>query len=295
MKNLTLLLLLVSSMVTAQIPEPQSNTYINDLAGVVNDSDKQAINGLLRQIETQFGVQVAIVLVNHLPDNYAIEDYAREIGRKWHVGNALNGIVYVASIQDHKQRLEIASHLEGVIPDITAKHLTDELKPYFRAERYGGGLLVLIGGITDALQPEKAEQQKLTADELKKKRDSQNDWLPIGLTLGGIASLICLIYFWIKQRKRKSEREVELPSTISPSYACSNYITPTFANQAQLYTPQSRNYDDDYTPPSRSYDSDSSSSSSSSSSDYGNWGSGSSDNSSSNDSGFSGGGSSNDW
>jgi uncharacterized protein len=295
MKKLTLFLLLVSSMAAAQIPDPQPGTYINDLAGVVNDADKQAINRLLREVETQFGVQMAIVLVDHLPANYEIEDYAREIGRKWHVGNAKNGIVYVASIQEHKQRLEIASHLEGVIPDITAKHLTDELKPYFRAQKYGGGLLVLIGGITEKLQPAKEEQQKLTADELKKKYDNQANWLPIGLALGGLASLIWLIYFWVKKKKRKVERETEPPSTIFPGYARSNLITPTFANQAQNYTPQSRNYDDDYTPPSRSYDSDSSSSSSSSSSDYGDWGSGSSDNSSSNDSGFSGGGSSNDW
>jgi uncharacterized protein len=295
MKKLTLLLLLVSSMVAAQIPDPQPRTYINDLAGVVHDADKQAINRLLREVETQFGVQMAIVLVDHLPANYEIEDYAREIGRKWHVGNAKNGIVYIASIQEHKQRLEIASHLEGIIPDITAKHLTDELKPYFRAQCYGAGLLALIGGITEKLQPAKEEQQKLTADELKKKRDNQSSWLPVGLTLGGIASLISLIFFWVKQRKRKVESETEPPSTVLPGYMHSSYIIPTFSNQEQNYMPQSRNYDDDYTTPSRSYDSDSSSSSSSNSSDYGDWGSGSSDNSSSSDSGFGGGGSSTDW
>jgi len=295
MKNLTLLLLLVTSVVTAQIPNPQPGTYINDLAGVVNNSDKQAINKLLRQVETQYGVQMAIVLVDHLPDNYQIEDYAREIGRKWHVGNAANGIVYVASIQEHKQRLEVASHLEGTIPDITAKRLTDEIKPYFRSQKYGTGLLFLVDEITQALKPAQAEQQKLTVDELKKKNAQQSNWLLImGLILGGITMSIWVIYFWVKQRKKKTSKETISPETI-PYYGHSNYITPVIISNESNYTSSNRSYNEDYTPPSRSYDTDNSSSSSSSSSDYGNWGSGSSDSSSSYDSGFSGGGSSNDW
>jgi uncharacterized membrane protein YgcG len=291
MKKL-LLLLLFPATLFAQIPDPLLGTYINDRAGVLTDYQIGKINEQVHSIEKKYSVQLAIVLIGELPANYEIEDYAREIGRKWHVGNAKNGLVYVAVINQHKQRLEVAANLEGLIPDITALRLTNNIKPFFRNKDYAGGLLNMVKEIDDILNPEAQEQRRLADAEQQKKADNSFGlFLNIILLITGIGLIIGVI-IWVRSKRRKKEVSQEpayKPSPFSNHYSgSSNYIAPVVISNENNYSSGYSKRDDDY-------NSGSSDSSSSSSSDYGNWGSGSSDSSSSYDSGYSGGGSSNDW
>lgn len=290
MKQLFLLLLLPATLI-AQIPDPQPNTYVNDLANVLTDHQEQKINEQVRQLEKKYSVQLAVVLIGDLPENYQIEDYAREVGRKWHVGNARNGLVYVAAINQRKQRLEVAANLEGLIPDATALHLTDHIKPFFRNKDYTAGLLNMIKEIDDLINPEAQEQRKLAEAEKQKRADKAfSVFLTVIFWLLGIVAVILIIAWILYRRKKKAKPEepVYKPSSISSWYTgSSNYVAPVIVNNESNYSSgYSQRDDSGYS---------SGSSSSSSSSDYGNWGSGSSDNSSSSDSGYSGGGSSNDW
>ena len=123
-------LLFVCLQINAQVPAPQPGTYVNDLARVLVPEDVADLDGKIRAIEEKYGVQLAIVLVQKLPDTVEIEDFALSVGREWHVGTDRKGLVYVASIGQHKQRLEVAANLEGDIPDITAHGITDHMKPF---------------------------------------------------------------------------------------------------------------------------------------------------------------------
>lgn len=292
MKRL-LALLLLPAITLAQIPDPKPNTYVNDLAGVLSTYQVLKINEQIHQLETKYSVQLAIVLISDLPANNEIENYAREIGRKWHVGNARNGLVYVAAINQHKQRLEVAANLEGLIPDITARHITDNIKLYFRNKDYAGGLLNMVKEIDDLINPEAQEQRRLAEAERQKKVDNLfYGFFNLLMWLSGIAIIIVLIVWLKRSIKKKAQLTPKYtPGMLRSNTGGSNYIAPVIVNNKSNYSSGYNKSDDDYRP---SY-SGSSDSGSSSSSDYGNWGSGSSDNSSSSDSGFSGGGSSNDW
>lgn len=294
MKQLFLLLLLPATLI-AQIPDPQPNTYVNDIANALTDYQEQKINELVRQLEKKYSVQLAVVLLADLPANYGIEDYAREIGRKWHVGNARNGLVYVAAINQRKQRLEVAANLEGLIPDAKALHLTDHIKPFFRSKDYAGGLLNMVKEIDELINPEAQEQRKLAEAEKQKMADKEfGVFLTVIFWLFGIGAFILIIAWILYRRKKKSKPEepVYKPSLIAARYTgSSNYVAPVIVNNESNYSSSNNN---DYSSGRVSSGSDYGSSSSSSS-DYGNWGSGSSDSSSSSDSGYSGGGSSNDW
>ena len=127
-----------------QFPKPKPNTYVNDYTNSLSADQIYHLNLQIKAIEDQTTVQVAVILINHLPSEVSIEDYARSIGNKWKVGINHNGIVYVAVLKERKQRLEIARNLEGEIPDITAAQIIDELKPQLRQEDYYGALMILI-------------------------------------------------------------------------------------------------------------------------------------------------------
>lgn len=305
MKKILFLLLSLPVLAAAQIPDFKPNTYVNDFTSTLTDQQIRLLNDSIYSIEKRTSVQIAVVLIDSLPENMSIEEYAMGIGRKWHVGNAANGLVYVAALQQRKQRLEVARHLEGDIPDIVALELTNNIKTYFRNKDYFGGLMNLLKDINERVDPVAKEQLKLAEEESAKKSERFNHialniflWL-LGLSIVGIVLYrLIVVPRIIKREKLEEEREKkknDVPITpISIPVAAS--IASVLAAQRQRrraeYTPpptydpppSRRNDDDDYKP-SRKSDDD----------NFGNWGSGSSDNSSSSDSGFSGGGATNDW
>jgi uncharacterized protein len=214
-KKLLFLLLLTPLLVTSQIPEPEKGTYVNDRYGYLSTAERLQINKKLRTIEDSTGVQVAIVLIPTVPDKYSIEDYAREIGRKWHVGNAKNGIVYVAAIDQRKQRMEVADHLEGTITDATAARLLSATHPYFKAHKYGEGVLFMTGQLATKLNEAKAEQKKLTADELTKKKAQGTPfwlWMLLWPVCCGVPSFVI---FRIIRKRRAEQRRKEQEELIA--------------------------------------------------------------------------------
>lgn len=293
MKKLLLLLLLLPVLVFAQVPDPLPNTYVNDLATVLNAEQIHNLNEKILSIEKKSSVQIAVILINELPANMEIDQYALEVGRKWHVGNANNELVYVAAINQRKQRLEVAGNLEGDIPDVTTLEITDNVKPFFRNKDYYGGINELLDGINKRVDPVIKEQLKLAAAEQEKKNENTKQgfitffmWL---LSLGVLFVIVRFVFLrnYLKAKREKKEadeekerqRDYSIPLAAGlGGYVAGRYSRPTYNNNDNYIPPSTNNY---------------SSGSSSSSSSYGSWGSGSSGSDSS--SGFSGGGSSNDW
>lgn len=318
MKKITFILLLISVISFGQVPDPIPNTYVNDLSGKLTTEQLHSLNESILAIEKKSSVQIAVILLNKLPDNLTIEDYALQVGRKWHVGNAANGLVYVASISQRKQRLEVARNLEHQITDVAALQLTDNVKPFFRNQDYYGGINALLSGINEKLTPILKEQTALGEAELKKKEDQDATgwgWVILWFVIG--ASLTWMVFIYRRNKAKQIQKSYDdLIKANQPrsnhdygagiiaagaggiAAASAAYLLSKSRERRSTYTPPPTTDTDDtykrssYTPPSTSYNSPSSNDSS-----YGNWGSGSSDSSSSSssDSGYSGGGSSNDW
>lgn len=146
-----IILLFVSVVCNAQIPKPKPNTYINDYTNHLSEDQINDLNQQFRQLESNTGVQMAALLINDLPPNTTIEDYARNIGNTWKVGKAHNGLVYVAVLNIHRQRLEVAEHLEGDIPDVAAFAIIENLKDNLREQNYYAALHLLVTQISNRL------------------------------------------------------------------------------------------------------------------------------------------------
>jgi len=104
----------------------------------------QQLNLRLRRLEDSTTVQVAILLIADLPANLSLEEFARTVGNTWKVGINHNGIVYVAVLNERRQRLEIAERLEGDIPDMIAAQMIDNLRSDLQAGDFYGAMNLLI-------------------------------------------------------------------------------------------------------------------------------------------------------
>lgn len=213
MLRLFVLLFFLPFFCIGQIPKPKPNTYVNDYTNNLTSEEIQALDEQLVHLEKETTVQMAMLLVDDLPPDMSIEEYAREVGNTWKVGNNFNGIVYVAVLKKRRQRLEIAKNLEGDIPDITAAEMIENIKPYLQQQEYYNALSSLIAqisshfGIETNISSNEPDPfvytpspalEKTEFEKAKAKFDKYGDFIIGGIILGFIGFCI-----WAWKYKKK--------------------------------------------------------------------------------------------
>ena len=161
-KYLLLACLVVTTLAgSAQnVPDrPNPPRLVNDFAHALTSDQIQALENKLVAYDDSTSNQITIVTVPTTGD-YAVEDYALAILRKWGVGNKKNnnGIVILAAINDRKVRIETGYGLEGAIPDAIANQIIQtKIVPNFRgtdADNYYRGFDQAIDDIIKAARGE---------------------------------------------------------------------------------------------------------------------------------------------
>lgn len=146
-KLLFIFSLLLSVCASAQIEKvipkrPNPPKLVNDFTGTLTDYQVVALENKLVAFDDSTSNQVTVVIINSTED-YAIDEVALELGRKWGVGNKdkNNGIVLLIAKNDRKMTIQVGYGLEGALPDITAKSIIDhEIKPAFKENNYYRGI-----------------------------------------------------------------------------------------------------------------------------------------------------------
>jgi uncharacterized protein len=245
-KALICLFIFAALVASAQIPKPLKDTYVNDFAGVLTKDQVTSLNKKIFITEKQAAVQLAIVLVNKIPVGYDIQDFAVLIGKKWHVGKNQKGIVYVAAIDQHKQRIEVARNLDATLNGQICMDILNAMKPLFKNKNYKGGLDILVDQINSKLQiiaqpaasPSPASSPAATAVQAPQKQADGNDTLIGGAVVFGI---IVLLYIWYRKQKRKRiamqnfYNNTPGPGAFNLNNPNLNYGNPGYGNQGYGY------------------------------------------------------------
>lgn len=210
--------LFLASITSGQIPVAKKGTFVNDLAGVLTASDIKALNQKIFIIQKEAKVQLAIVLINKLPAGYTIKSYANGIGRKWHVGVNKKGLVYVAAIEEHAQRLAVAQNLRTTFTASKSDEILSAMKTAYRNNDYAGGLNILVNKVHVTLVPQaevkqeakpvladspvnKAEKEKVTGKE------ESSDILPGVIFFSVLILAIVIFYYRGKLRQARLTAE----------------------------------------------------------------------------------------
>jgi uncharacterized protein len=148
---LALALSLVPALASAAFaPPPRPERYVTDLAGVMDEARRKALNERLAQFERETSNQVLVYVDRKLPPGTTLEEFANRTFRAWKVGqkDRDNGVVFFAFVDDRKMRIEVGYGLEGAIPDARAKQITSGVVvPAFKRGDFAGG----VEGAADAL------------------------------------------------------------------------------------------------------------------------------------------------
>lgn len=126
----------------AALPEPASDLYVLDQAGVMSDDTRSMIIDTSNELARLTKAQVAVVTLKTLDDR-PLEEVSLGILRKWQLGDKQlnNGVLILLVPGEHYSRIEVGYGLEGVLTDGKTGRIQDDyMLPYYKQGDYDEGL-----------------------------------------------------------------------------------------------------------------------------------------------------------
>jgi uncharacterized protein len=128
---------------TTQSPLPPPTGYVNDYAGVIDETTKGRMETTLANLDREQQIQFFVVTIDSTKGR-DIFDYSLAVARGWGIGSkdtSKPSLLLLVAISDRKYQDQVSRHLEGDLPDgLTGQIKRETLVPAFRAGQYGKGL-----------------------------------------------------------------------------------------------------------------------------------------------------------
>uniref|UniRef100_UPI000B4BC63E TPM domain-containing protein n=1 Tax=Ideonella sp. A 288 TaxID=1962181 RepID=UPI000B4BC63E len=137
-------------------PVPALSGRVVDLASVLTDAQRGALEAKLASFEAQAGPQIVVLLVaTTQPEDIAA--YAQRVADSWKIGRREvgDGLLLLVARDDRRIRIEVAKALEGAVPDLAARQVIDRaISPAFKKGDYAGGLNAGVDALMARLRGE---------------------------------------------------------------------------------------------------------------------------------------------
>lgn len=161
-------LLLLGFGALAQIAVPPLRAPVTDLTNTLTSDQVATLERQLREFEAKKGSQIAVLLVPTTQPE-TIEQYSIRVAAAWKLGRrgVSDGVLLLVAKDDRAVRIEVGYGLEGVVPDVLADRIVEQVVvPRFRSGDFFGGLtegvtrmIALIEG-EPLPEPERAERTR---------------------------------------------------------------------------------------------------------------------------------------
>lgn len=135
---------------------PSPFRYVNDYTHTLSTQEVQFLEHKLRQYSSATSSQIAVVMMGSV-GQYAISDYAFQLGDKWGIGRKKldNGVLLLVAKDDRKVFIATGRGLEGALPDaLLSQIIRKVILPNFRSGNYGKGINQALDHIIAASQNE---------------------------------------------------------------------------------------------------------------------------------------------
>lgn len=134
--------------------------YVTDPSGILSFSATDSINSVCRLLETQTGIETAVVLLPSIGGEDPF-DFGYRLFRKWGLGKKKNnnGLLVLFVLDQRKVRFITGYGLEGDLPDALCKRIQQQyMVPAFRKKDYNTGMvqgtLAIYNTLKDSMKPD---------------------------------------------------------------------------------------------------------------------------------------------
>ena len=119
------------------VPAPVG--FVNDRAGVLDETARARLEAFLDQVKRKTGVQFAVLTLRTTAPLDPIQ-YKTEAYQRWFRGNRTSLLLLVA-LEERKIAFETGYELEGILPDgLEARIIRDEMTPRIRSGDFAAGI-----------------------------------------------------------------------------------------------------------------------------------------------------------
>jgi len=194
-----------------QIPDPKKSDggYVSNPDNILQASEVSSINETILNFEQKTNVEVAVVVVRDFDKNQEDFDFAYALFQHWGIGKkeSNNGLLLFIATDRRKYRFITGTGVEGVLPDITLRHIAQkQLIPAFRENNYAVGIERTLDDIGKViLNPQYREElnQQFT------QKSNSDFWETSGFPTIGIIALFLLCKYLIRRRTPKLNKTNE--------------------------------------------------------------------------------------
>lgn len=211
-KILALMLLLLPVKIWAatysvdQVPAvhlTDSTRFVSNPDGILSASAQAGIDDLLRRLMATTTAEVAAVVIDDIPADDDIDDFATALFRKWGLGKSdnENGLLLLVVKDRREVVIRTGYGLEGLLPDgVCGSIIRSEITPRFRQGDYDGGVAGAISAIASIIASPDARDEVLShmANNAAARRtngDNSDKFFSIYLTFSAIVTAGLLIWF----------------------------------------------------------------------------------------------------
>lgn len=157
-KILTAFLLLINilNIKALAVVKPTADFYVNDYAGLLDESTKDYIINTNVNLYNKTGSQIVVVTIPSL-DGDSLEEYATELFRSFGIGDKTknNGVLLLLALQERQFRIEVGYGLEGVLTDGKTGRIQDEyIIPYLKQDNWNEGIKNGFNAVLDEVSKE---------------------------------------------------------------------------------------------------------------------------------------------
>ena len=160
------LLLLFGSGALADVAVPPLRSPVTDLTGTLTSEQSATLEQQLRAFEAKQGSQIAVLIVPTTQPE-TIEQYGIRVAEAWKLGRrgVNDGALLLIAKDDRAVRIEVGYGLEGVLPDVLANRIVDQVVvPRLRSGDFLGGIREAIERMIALIEgeplPEPAQSQR---------------------------------------------------------------------------------------------------------------------------------------
>src|SRR5262249_61724677 len=143
------LLVLVIFSVHRATAEPVSSLrpsgYVNDFAGVLNETTRNSLNQTCQQLDEKAHAQVAVVTINST-DGEDIFNYSVALYQEWGVGQKGKdrGVLILLAVKDRRYFTNVGYGLEPILPDGKEGGFGREAETYLKQGDQRGAATLLV-------------------------------------------------------------------------------------------------------------------------------------------------------
>ena len=152
---LTICFILTSTFAYA-LEVPALKGRVNDYGKMISPGIASRLEQTLSDFEATDSTQVVILTVESLEGD-SMEDFTIRVAEKWKIGQEGkdNGVILFASKNDRRMRIEVGRGLEGVLTDLLAGRILDNvISPQFKEGNFDEGFISGTEAIIQACRGE---------------------------------------------------------------------------------------------------------------------------------------------